>query len=132
MKRFVLILLAALTSALFICGCSRDAGNSGSSATASSSAPSSMSTSAANPSEPDASGLDDDTVHFVQGVIDDMGMGKYYVALEDGRVVAFDCADADQKKLDDARPGSSIVVYYTGVLNGTDTSGLTVVRLESP
>ncbi|MGD9559640.1 MAG: hypothetical protein AB7V55_03430 [Oscillospiraceae bacterium] len=52
--------------------------------------------------------------------------------LEDGRLVGFDHEGADVTTLTDTGPGAKIVVTYTGVLVGTDTSAITVVRMETP
>lgn len=82
-----------------------------------------------------ASSADDSAsavLQSVQGAIEDMGMGKYYVRLQDDRLIAFDTAGADTNKLTETRPGSPIAVYYTGTLQGTDTVGITVVRMETP
>jgi len=68
----------------------------------------------------------------VTGVIEDAGMGRYYVRLPDDRLVEFVHDGVDQDGLTDTRPGSPITVIFTGTLQGTDTSGITIVRMETP
>ncbi len=71
-------------------------------------------------------------VNSVQGIIADAGMGRYYVELDDGLVVGFLRDTADISGLTDTRPGSPIVVYFTGELEGNDTSNITVIAMETP
>lgn len=80
-----------------------------------------------------ASGGDSQELQSVTGVIDSAGMGKFFVKLDNGQVLQFEYAEANIDDLDDTRPGNPITVYYTGTIpdNG-DTSGITVVRMETP
>lgn len=75
---------------------------------------------------------DDGTEHSVTGIIDSAGMGKYFVELDDGRLVAFHFDGVDISGLTNTLPGSPITVYYYGVLDGADTSRITVTRMVTP
>lgn len=68
----------------------------------------------------------------VTGVIVSSGMGKFSVELDNGITVDFDYTTADTSALSDSRPGSPVTVYFTGVLEGNDTSGIFVTRMETP
>lgn len=74
----------------------------------------------------------DNTVHSVTGTIYDAAMSHFYVELEDGLVIPFDYSNADLSGLEDSRPGNPITVYFTGTLQGADSSGVTVTKMETP
>lgn len=69
--------------------------------------------------------------HSVTGIIDDVSMGQVFVQLDSGQVVPFDYTTADISGWDDTKPGAKVRVYYTGTLNGTDTSNIKVTRIEN-
>lgn len=78
-----------------------------------------------------ASAASGEEIQVFSGVIADTGMGKLLVEAPDGLTVAFDITSADTTALEDSRPGNRVNVYYTGTLNGSDTSGITVLRVET-
>lgn len=86
----------------------------------------------------DVSGMDTDSSdsepveNSVTGVIEGAGMGRFQVKLEDGLMLEFIHEGADLSGLTDTRPGSPITVYFYGTINGNDTSGVTVTRMETP
>ena len=98
-------------------------------ASASGGASQSGATSAGTGDASDAAGQE---VTVVNGIIDDSGMGKIYVELEDGVVVGFDFTTADISGLTDTMPGAPVTVTYSGTLNGSDTGGITVIKMETP
>lgn len=79
------------------------------------------------PSTPEGDGP-----HSFTGTIVDAGMGKYLIEVEGGYSLQVAYADADLSGLADSRPGATVVVTYTGRLDGADTSGIKVVSIANP
>lgn len=77
-------------------------------------------------------GEDEDDIKTITGVIDDTTMGQFFIEVEGGLVIGFDYTDVDVSGLKDSRPGSPIAVHYTGTINGTDTSGIDIIKMETP
>lgn len=69
--------------------------------------------------------------HSITGTIEDVSVGQVFVMLETGQSVAFEYTTADIDDWTDTKPGSKVRVYYTGTLDGNDTSNITVTRIET-
>lgn len=68
----------------------------------------------------------------VTGVISDAAMGVLYVELDGGgQTVGFAYEGADISGLTDSRPGNRVSVTYSGQLDGTDTSNITVLSIAT-
>lgn len=145
MKKHIAISVVCLLGILLLAAC----GNSGSqslhpdadvseissssaqtSAPASSAPASSVSSSSASSSAATSSSSQPPVEHSITGTVDDVAMGQVYLLAEDGRVIAFEYTNANISKWTNSKPGATITVYYTGTLNGSDTSGITVTRIE--
>lgn len=70
-----------------------------------------------------------ETASFV-GTIVDAGMGQFLVELDNGVSLTVDYTNADISKLTDSLPGNKVKVTYTGIIDGADTSGMTVISIE--
>lgn len=142
-KKWFVLTLSFLLTCCFLTACTSNNANDSSASADSSAAGTGISSSvdqsvpASNSAEISSSSLPDSTpasatLQSVTGVIEDSGMGRYYVRLPDDRLIEFSHDGVDQDALTDTRPGSPITVTFTGTLQGTDTSGITVVRMETP
>lgn len=78
------------------------------------------------------SGSQSEELQSITGVIDGAAMRQLYVEVEGGLVIPFPHDGVDTTKLESTFPGSPITVYFTGTLDGNDSSGVTVVRMETP
>ena len=66
----------------------------------------------------------------VTGTITDASMNTLTIKTDAGDELSFSTEDADTSNADGLEVGTSITVYYTGTINGTDTSGATVVAIQ--
>ena len=66
----------------------------------------------------------------ISGTILDATMSTVTIQTEDGEELSFSIPDdADETEVDDMTVGDTLEITYTGTIDGTDTSGATVVKL---
>ena len=66
----------------------------------------------------------------ITGTILDATMSTVTIQTEDGEELSFSIpADADETEVDGMTVGDTLEITYTGTIDGTDTSGATVVKL---
>ncbi len=68
--------------------------------------------------------------HELVGTLEDIGMNSVSLRLMDGREVTFNANNAEHSFAYGLDKGNWTTVVYTGELNGTDTSNLSVVRIH--
>ena len=133
MKKALILFAVLLASVLLISCTPGGLDSSGSGAVSTSSPPDSSGTQSGGEEDPSSlppsSSTDPNTEYSITGTIDDIAMGKIYLLTDEGLVIPFEYTTADISDWTNSRPGSRITVYYTGVLNGTDTSGIRVTRV---
>ena len=139
MKKTFALILVLLLAATLLAACQTGGGSSAAPptsspgpapASSSHAASSGGSSAAASSSQAESSSSEDpNTEHSITGTIDDVAMGKVYVRTDDGLVIPFEYTSADISGWTNSRPGSRVTVYYTGTLNGNDTSGIQVTRI---
>lgn len=78
------------------------------------------------PDEPAA-----EKVSTVTGVIQDATMNTVIIQTEDGRTLSFSTMDADKTNADGLLIGDTVVISYTGEIDGEDTSGVTVTAIDN-
>ena len=66
----------------------------------------------------------------ISGTIVDASMNTLVIQTAEEQELAFGTEDADKSKCSGLEIGSKVTVFYTGTIDGTDTSGVTVLRLE--
>lgn len=115
------LLVAAAVLALSACGgilpeLTGETGANGASAPAPSS------------SLPQSSALAESVVH---GVIEDATMNTLMMKTDDGQTLSFATEDADKSEAQGLSIGSEVNVYYTGQIEGGETTATHVVRIES-
>ena len=71
-----------------------------------------------------------DTEQEISGTIVDASMNTLASQTDEGQELTFGTEDADKSKCGGLETGSRVTVFYTGTMDGTDTSGVTVLRLE--
>lgn len=69
---------------------------------------------------------------LVSGRILDATMNTIVIQTNDGRKLSFSTMDADKSKSRGLLIGSRVDIFYTGTIEGTDTSKATVVRVRQP
>lgn len=66
----------------------------------------------------------------ISGTILDATMSTVTIQTEDGEELSFSIPDdADETEVDGMTVGNTLEITYTGTIDGTDTSGATVVKL---
>lgn len=66
----------------------------------------------------------------ITGTIVDATMSTVTIQTEDGEELSFSIPDdADESEVDGMTVGDTLEITYTGTIDGTDTSGATVVKL---
>ena len=66
----------------------------------------------------------------ITGIILDATMSTVTIQTEDGEELSFSIPDdADETEVDGMTVGNTLEITYTGTIDGTDTSGATVVKL---
>ena len=66
----------------------------------------------------------------ITGTIVDATMSTVTIQTEDGEELSFSIPDdADETEVDGMTVGDTLEITYTGTIDGTDTSGATVVKL---
>ena len=66
----------------------------------------------------------------ITGTILDATMSTVTIQTEDGEELSFSIPDdADETEVDGMTVGDTLEITYTGTIDGTDTSGATVVKL---
>lgn len=78
-----------------------------------------------NPAASSAEGSESE----ITGVIKDATMNAVTIETGDGKTLEFATGDADKTGVDGLLVGDRISVYYTGEIDGEDTSGAQVTRL---
>ncbi len=72
---------------------------------------------------------DPNEVKYVAGEITGTADGMITVKTDDGRELSFATGEADVSKAPDLAAGQTVEIYYKGTVNGSDATGVTVVRL---
>lgn len=72
----------------------------------------------------------DETTTCITGIIQDAAMNTIVIKTDDGRELNFFTEDADKTKCQGLLIDSSVDIYYTGEIDGTDTSNVVVVSME--
>ncbi len=87
----------------------------------------------AAPSQGPVSGVGEGTggTQSFTGTIADSGMGKFFIETDSGLTLPIPFQNADISQLADSRPGSRVVVTYTGTIEDGDTSGITVISIAT-
>ena len=67
---------------------------------------------------------------MVEGVIVDAAMNSIVIRTEDGRELSFGTEDADKAGCNGLLIDSQVRIYYTGSIDGTDTSKAVVTQME--
>ena len=124
MKKLLVILLsAALLATAVACGGTEEPAES----PASESTPASEAES--EPAESEAEG--EAEAQTVTGTIVDATMNTVTISTEEGAELSFALTDeTDTSKAEGMQVGSTLVVTYTGSIDGTDTSAAVVTALE--
>ena len=126
MKKLLVILLsAALLATAVACGGTEEPAES----PASESSPASEAESEPAESESEAEG--EAEAQTVTGTIVDATMNTVTISTEEGTELSFALTDeTDTSKAEGMQVGSTLVVTYTGSIDGTDTSAAVVTALE--
>lgn len=69
---------------------------------------------------------------MVSGKILDATMNTIIIRMDNGRKLSFSTMGADKSKSHGLLIGSRVEIYYTGAIEGTDTSKTTVVHVRQP
>ncbi|MBC8546952.1 hypothetical protein H8711_08395 [Clostridiaceae bacterium NSJ-31] len=67
---------------------------------------------------------------MVEGAIVDAAMNSIVIRTEDGKELSFSTEDADKAACNGLLVDSQVRIYYTGSIDGTDTSNAVVTRME--
>ena len=67
---------------------------------------------------------------MVEGTIVDAAMNSIVIRTEDGKELSFSTEDADKTACNGLLVDSQVRIYYTGSIDGTDTSNAAVTRME--
>ena len=67
---------------------------------------------------------------MVEGAIVDAAMNSIVIRTEDGKELSFSTEDADKTACNGLLVDSQVRIYYTGSIDGTDTSNAAVTRME--
>ena len=137
MKNLFAVLLASLMLFAFA-ACSSDTDNS-----SDTNQSDETGTDATDETGTDATGTTDETAsdsaeetagtaeqQTITGTILDATMSTVTIQTEDGEELSFSIPDdADETEVDGMTVGDTLEITYTGTIDGTDTSGATVVKL---
>ena len=67
---------------------------------------------------------------YIEGVLQDGTMNTVTIQTDDGKELLFDKEGAEVNEPDGLLIGDRLRIYYDGVINGTDTTGVTVSKIE--
>lgn len=79
-----------------------------------------------------ACGAPKETEASVSGKIVTASMNTIDILTDAGEVLTFATVDADTTKCNGLLTDSTVTIFYTGKVSGTDTSGAVVTRMEQP
>lgn len=79
-----------------------------------------------------ACGAPKDTETSVTGKIVSASMNTIDITSDAGEALSFTTVDADTSKCNGLVTDSTVTIFYTGKISGTDTSGAVVTRMEQP
>ena len=76
------------------------------------------------------SDADSDKEQSISGVVTDASMNTVTIKTDAGDELSFGTEDADVSKVNGMDVGKTLTIYYTGTIDGTDTSKVTVVAVQ--
>ncbi|MEG1497218.1 MAG: hypothetical protein RR385_07550, partial [Clostridiales bacterium] len=71
----------------------------------------------------------DNSPKTINGSVVDATMNNTVIKTDDGTELAFTTSDAEHHYTNGIQVGNAVSITYTGTINGTDTSGVTVISV---
>ncbi len=75
---------------------------------------------------------EENQMQTVSGTITDASMNTITITTDDGAELTFGTEDADKSGANGLETGSTATIIYSGDIDGTDTSGVTVNAVKQP